>query len=1069
MPEIREFKWDRVIVDYLKFLESQKDQISEQAKSVKFLLLLKDLFGLQPNFIEEYVSGIEKYVKVKRKDLLLKGRVDNLFGNLVIEFERDLIKNKKEAEEQLRKYIACLWSQEEPSKRTPYLGIAADGLNFAVYSPVIEDLREEGVNPDEVNFCLVDETNLSSLKPKEIYFWLDRYFQRQEILSPKTENIVKDFGTLSHAFTTAQSSLISLWESVKAQGEFQVIFENWEKYLRIVYGTFAGEEELFCRHTYLAILAKLMVWSRLSEGQLDDAKILSVLEGQFFKEKGIENFLEEDFFSWIVREDLKDTGIDVARKLLSLLKNYNLRELSEDVFKSLYQALVDPKTRHDLGEYYTPDWLAHKIVQELVSQNEKGSFLDPACGSGTFLYLVIKEKRQKLGDSVETLNHILISVFGVDIHPLAVIVAKTNYLLALGELLKKQRGKIHIPVYLSNSIRLPEKRSAKEVEVDWFQGDVYGLEIDGKKVYFSQSLMANPVFYDEGIEAAKEYAENNRGKPISRDAFKNFLQAQHYEVAQDEDAIKALFHITKTLKEFIEKNRDTIWTFILKNIYKPLFLKGKFDFIIGNPPWLAFRYAEPGYQKFLKEQITKNYNLLSGRGELITHLELGTLFYLRTADLYLKEKGIIAFVLPRSIFTADQHDGLRQGKFTGIGLNFKEVWDFEDVEPLFNVPSCVLFAQKEESYQTVYPISGKIYKGKLERRNASLEEAQKSLSEDKVHFYLHKRGKRSFWAQEKSLREEKESFYKGRFSQGASIVPRSLWFVEVKESSLGFNPNLPPVQSSKRAREEAKEAYKGLIMEGNIENRFLYTTLLSTDLVPFGHLGYRLVVLPIEPINNSYHLINADEARKKGFVHLYNWLEKAQKEWETRRGAKAKDISAIEWLNYRHKLTSQNSQAMYRVLYNTSGTFLCACVVANISMEKEIGGQKVTINGFIADTKIYYFETANLDEAFYLTAILNAPEINALIKPMQSRGQWGPRDIHKKVLELPIPQFDPKNQTHLHLAELGKSCNEKVEEWIRSGGPGNIKNIGALRAGVRKMLKEELDEINSLVRQVLGF
>ena len=90
-----------------------------------------------------------------------------------------------------------------------------------------------------------------------------------------------------------------------------------------------------------------------------------------------------------------------------------------------------------------------------------------------------------------------------------------------------------------------------------------------------------------------------------------------------------------------------------------------------------------------------------------------------------------------------------------------------------------------------------------------------------------------------------------------------------------------------------------------------------------------------------------------------------------------------------------------------------------------------------------------------------------LLKPMQSRGQWGPRDIHKKVLELPIPQFNPSDNIHLQLAELGRHCNEKVAQWVQSGGPGKIKSIGILRSKVREMLKKELNEIDSLVEKIL--
>ena len=32
------------------------------------------------------------------------------------------------------------------------------------------------------------------------------------------------------------------------------------------------------------------------------------------------------------------------------------------MLKALYESLIDPAQRHDLGESYTPDWLAAKVV-----------------------------------------------------------------------------------------------------------------------------------------------------------------------------------------------------------------------------------------------------------------------------------------------------------------------------------------------------------------------------------------------------------------------------------------------------------------------------------------------------------------------------------------------------------------------------------------------------------------------------------------------------------------------------------------------------------------------------------
>jgi SAM-dependent methyltransferase len=754
---------------------------------------------------------------------------------------------------------------------------------------------------------------------------------------------------------------------------------------------------------------------------------------------------------------------------LSLIHNYDFSELSEDVLKSLYQELVDPETRHDLGEYYTPDWLAHRIVLRLIEQNEKGSFLDPACGSGTFLYFVIKEKRKKLSDTVETLEHILSSVVGIDIHPLAVITAKANYLLALGDLLKKRQSRINIPVYFANSIKLPEEEIRMITDDTPIKTPSYKVSLDGKEIHLPKKLVENPHLCDEAIDAVRNFAVQNVGRNIYQEQFFNFIKAQHSALKNlDSDVIEVLFNIARTLKKLIEERRDTIWAFILKNVYKPLFLKNKFDFVIGNPPWLAYRYADLEYQKFLKDQITKKYKLLSKRGKLITHLELGTFFFVRTADLYLKKDGgIIAFVLPKSIFNADQHDGLRQGNFKKVNLSFIEIWDCEKIQPLFNVPSCVLFAKKGSNVKFSYPVIGQILEGRLEKRNASLEEAERNLSVENVNFYLHKVGERSFWRitepQIVELQEKnKVSYYKKLFRQGATLVPRTCWFVEIERSPLGFDPNCPPIKTSEEAIKEAKKPYKDLVLKGRIEKDFLYATLLSKDILPFGHLNYRIVVLPIKPVGNEYKLIDTEEARRRGFIYLANWLEKVEKEWNRRRGSKAEKMKAIERLNYSHELTSQNPQAVYRVLYNSSGAHVCACVQKNELIKVEINGQNVLLNGFVVESKTYYFETFNELEAFFLVSVLNSALVSKLIKPMKAL-----RDIHKKVLEFPIPKFNLSNPIHSQLAELGKLCSQKVTEWLKSDKQSQTQNTEALRGIIREMLQEELKEINNLVSQIL--
>jgi hypothetical protein len=1070
IPDTRQVHWEAIIPQYLQEIEQLN---KEQARSHRFAMLVQQLLGVEPNFIENYSAGIEESLKVRQKDRILRGEPDNLFGNIIIEFEGNIPKNRSQAEEQLRRYLAILWSQEAPDARRPYLCIATDGVRFVTYSPKLASTLIKDVTQDDVTLHVLEEADWAKFKPHEVFYWLDRYFLRKEILHPTSDTIVHDFGVRSHAFKTTTNALLSLWQEVEDQSAFKVIYNSWKKYLHIVYGSEVAGDELFVRHTYLATLAKLMSWMRITESTYlpDEAEIIEMLEGRSFKAQGIENFIEEDFFSWLARQGAVKVGVAVVRWLFSLLQNYNLRELSEDVLKSLYQELVDPETRHDLGEFYTPDWLAHRMVRKLLDANPHGSMLDPACGSGTFLYLAIREKRERLGDSSNTLRHILDSVYGADIHPLAVIISKTNYILALGDLLKKRKGTIMIPIYLADTIRLPERELKPTL---WMQLPSYRVEIDGREILLPEPLLENLALYDQAIELAKEFARQNKGKPVPLELFRNFCRAQHFSESDNDALVRALYTIMEVLKHFIDKGRDTIWAFILKNIYKPLFFKCKFDFVVGNPPWIVFRYMEPTYQTYLKRQIVQEYRLLRPRVEQLPNLEIATLFLVRAADIYLKTDGTIAFVLPRSLFSSDQHDGLRRRIFRLAeepmrNLFWREIWDCEHVEPLFNVPACVVIADKREAAAVEYPLPGETLNGKFDIKNSSLAEFERRVRVNKIEFSLRIHGGRSFWTTEKDAFARKASHYKSAFSRGVNaILPHSFWLVEVKPSLLGFNPNLPLIQTAEWAERKAKAAYKNLSLKGAVESRFLYVTLLSTDLLPFGQMDFRLVVLPIEPRGAKFKLIDSIEARKRGFLHLANWLENAEHEWTERRGPKAGRMSIYEYLNLFGGITRQNPQARYRVIYNKSGTFLTAALVKNEFFKFDIGGQIIFANGFVADQTLYYYQTNDSHEAFFLTALLNAPVIDKMIKPMQSRGLWGPRDIHKKALELPIPQFDMADPDHQQLAEFGRECSTKVKRWLEGGGTGKIKSIGRLRGMVREMLKDELKEIDALVNKILG-
>lgn len=279
--------------------------------------------------------------------------------------------------------------------------------------------------------------------------------------------------------------------------QVRTLYEEWKRIFGIVYGQELVKAQrdadalarlyhvteftdlkplLFAVHTYYALLMKLLAAELLSlqqgallasvteqlpamRGELLRSRLEELEKGTWFQAQGIRNFLEADFFGWYIgawNADIEEAVRSFARALAEYepaTATLN-PEATRDLLKKLYQYLVPRELRHDLGEYYTPDWLAELVLNEVgYKGNPAERLLDPACGSGTFLVLAIRralDAKESLAWRTrerELVAQILENIVGFDLNPLAVIAARTNYLLALGPLARHLAGK-DIPVYL---------------------------------------------------------------------------------------------------------------------------------------------------------------------------------------------------------------------------------------------------------------------------------------------------------------------------------------------------------------------------------------------------------------------------------------------------------------------------------------------------------------------------------------------------------------------------------------------------------------------------------------------
>jgi hypothetical protein len=353
-----------------------------------------------------------------------------------------------------------------------------------------------------------------------------------------------------------------------------------------------------------------------------------------------------------------------------------------------------------------------------------------------------------------------------------------------------------------------------------------------------------------------------------------------------------------------EKGRDSIWKFIVQNTYKPYFLAHKFDYVIGNPPWFTYSSIKNETYQNILDSIATKYDVKPEKVANYPHLEIAAIFLAYCSSYFLKENCNISFVLPRSFFSADHHDNTRKGKSKGFRL--QRIWDLEKVSPLFRIPSCVFFANRYNKKSTpINNLDGIQFSGKLPEHNCNYFTAQQILKEEQVKYYYKKQGKSSAISTKKSSRNEQENPYKKNFKQGATIVPRCFYFIQIEqEEPPDFIDRIINIKTSEAIEADAKKPWKGLKFNGKMESKFLFRTALAKSILPFALYHPDLVVLPIT-IQNDQHgekkliLNNSDDLRQDGLLNASKWFKNIEIIWDLHKTQKSKDMTNLDRLDFR--------------------------------------------------------------------------------------------------------------------------------------------------------------------------
>lgn len=244
---------------------------------------------------------------------------------------------------------------------------------------------------------LNDKGKLRKFKPEKVYF-VNFVRKTVESLIPKFEE-----------FYGEKSRRKEFKDKITAYAKLQGIeLKSHKQYY-----------ELIARQSVYALVTKIIFYLTLRRYfddlpeiyTKDDPDIFNTLKIAFAKAR------EKDWQAVFVEEEIEELGFpdniyeDIV-EFLAELRIYHFGLLAEDVVGELFEEIIDPEKRHDLGQYFTNENLVDLILG-LVVKDEKGIYCDPTCGSGTFL-IRLYDRLKFLSSSKLTHLQLLDQIWGID-------------------------------------------------------------------------------------------------------------------------------------------------------------------------------------------------------------------------------------------------------------------------------------------------------------------------------------------------------------------------------------------------------------------------------------------------------------------------------------------------------------------------------------------------------------------------------------------------------------------------------------------------------------------------------
>ncbi len=484
--------WNEIKDRALKFSKEWADTSNEEADAKPFLVEFFNVFGITSKRVSTFEHKVKK---LDDRD----GYIDLLWkGTILIEM-KSRGKNLDKAFGQAKDYLHGLKEHELPK----YI-LISDFENFRLY-----DLEETKTFEFKLNDLVNNVQHFGYLLgyQKKVYKEQDPANIKAAELMGKLHDRLEEIGYTGHPL---------------------------EVYLvRLLFCLFAEDTTIFEKQQFQEYIEQ--------RTNIDGSDLAAKLQELFQvlntpKDKRYKNIDEQlAEFPYVngklFEENLPTASFDSKMRQALLDCTYiDWSTISPAIFGSMFQSVMNPKERRNLGAHYTSETNILKLIKplfldELWKEFEavKGNktklahfhrklstlkFLDPACGCGNFLVITYRELRlleleilreqykKQIATSIESILWINVDQFGgIEFEEFPARIAEVAMWL-----IDHQMNMLVSNEFGQYFIRLPLKKSAKIIHGD-------ALELDWELIFSKNDLsyiIGNPPFIGSKIMISKQ-------------------------------------------------------------------------------------------------------------------------------------------------------------------------------------------------------------------------------------------------------------------------------------------------------------------------------------------------------------------------------------------------------------------------------------------------------------------------------------------------------------------------------------------------------------------------------------